>query len=132
MDQRRQFESQLFHALTIHLSRTTAYHSAANGLVELFHRTLKAAIMCHANPQWTDALANRPSRHSHGFQGPASVRSRAPIRRAINSDQTQQSQSTPVDRSDTQPTAQPKAQKPGQSVQAPPVNSSSTCSRLQL
>jgi transposase InsO family protein len=59
-DQGRQFESQLFHALAklcgIHLSRTTAYHSAANGLVERFHRTLKAAIMCHANPQWTDAL----------------------------------------------------------------------------
>jgi hypothetical protein len=40
-DQGRQFESQL--------SRTTAYHPAANGLVERFHRTLKAAIMCHAD-----------------------------------------------------------------------------------
>jgi hypothetical protein len=59
-DQGRQFESQLFHALAklcgIHLSRTTAYQPAANGLVERLHRTLKAAIMCHANPQWTDAL----------------------------------------------------------------------------
>jgi transposase InsO family protein len=49
----RQFESQLFHSLAklcgIHLSRTTAHHPAANGLVECFHRTLKAAIMCHAD-----------------------------------------------------------------------------------
>jgi cleavage and polyadenylation specificity factor subunit 1 len=41
-DQGRQFESQLFHSLAklcdIQLSRTTAYHPAANGLVERFHR----------------------------------------------------------------------------------------------
>jgi hypothetical protein len=52
-DQGRQFESQLFHSLArlcrIQLSRKTAYHPAANGLVERFHRTLKAAIMCHAD-----------------------------------------------------------------------------------
>jgi hypothetical protein len=40
----------------IQLARTTARHSAANGLVERFHRTLKAAIMCHADQQWTEAL----------------------------------------------------------------------------
>ncbi|PNF30270.1 hypothetical protein B7P43_G01236, partial [Cryptotermes secundus] len=59
-DQGRQFESQLFHSLTklcgIQLSRTTAHHPAANGLVERFHRTLKAAIMCHADQHWTEAL----------------------------------------------------------------------------
>jgi cleavage and polyadenylation specificity factor subunit 1 len=59
-DQGRQLESQLFHSLArlcgIQLSRTTAYHPAANGLVERFHRTLKAAIMCHAYQQWTEAL----------------------------------------------------------------------------
>jgi cleavage and polyadenylation specificity factor subunit 1 len=59
-DQGRQFESQLFHSLArlcvIKLSRTTAHHPAANGLVERFHRTLKAAIMCHADQQWTEAL----------------------------------------------------------------------------
>jgi cleavage and polyadenylation specificity factor subunit 1 len=59
-DQGRQFESQLFHFLArlwgIQLSRTTAHHPAANGLVERFHRTLKAAIMCHADQQWTEAL----------------------------------------------------------------------------
>jgi hypothetical protein len=58
--QGRQFESQLFQSLArlcgIQLSRTTAHHPAANGHVERFHRTLKAAIMCHANQQWTDAL----------------------------------------------------------------------------
>jgi transposase InsO family protein len=37
-------------------SRTTAYNPAANGLVERFHRTLKAAIICHADQQWTEAL----------------------------------------------------------------------------
>jgi cleavage and polyadenylation specificity factor subunit 1 len=50
-DQGRQFESQLFQSLAricgIQLSRITAYHPAANGLVERFHWTMKAAIMCH-------------------------------------------------------------------------------------
>jgi cleavage and polyadenylation specificity factor subunit 1 len=59
-DQGRQFESQLFHCLAkicgIHLCRTTPHHPAANGLVERFHRTMKAAIMCHADEQWTEAL----------------------------------------------------------------------------
>jgi hypothetical protein len=59
-DQGRQFESQLFHALAklcgIQFSRTTPYHPAANGLVKSFHRTLKAAIICHADQRWTDAL----------------------------------------------------------------------------
>jgi cleavage and polyadenylation specificity factor subunit 1 len=54
-DQGRQFESQLFHSLAklcgIQLSRKTAHHPAANGLVERFHLTLKAAIMCHADQQ---------------------------------------------------------------------------------
>jgi transposase InsO family protein len=59
-DQGHQFESQLFHSLarlcSIHLSRTTDYHPAANRLVERFHQKLKAAIMCHADQQWTEAL----------------------------------------------------------------------------
>jgi cleavage and polyadenylation specificity factor subunit 1 len=59
-DQGRQFESQLFKSLAklcgIQLSRTTAHHPAANGLVERFHRTLKAAIVCHADQTWTEAL----------------------------------------------------------------------------
>jgi cleavage and polyadenylation specificity factor subunit 1 len=59
-DQGHQFESQLFHSLAkicgTHLSRTTPHHPTANGLVERLHRTLKAAIMCHADQQWTEAL----------------------------------------------------------------------------
>jgi cleavage and polyadenylation specificity factor subunit 1 len=59
-DQGRQFDSHRFHALSklcgIQLSRTTPYHPAANGLVVRFHRTLKAAIMCHADQRWTDAV----------------------------------------------------------------------------
>jgi cleavage and polyadenylation specificity factor subunit 1 len=59
-DQGRQFESHLFQSLAricgIQFARTTAHHPAANGLVERFHRTLKAAIMCHADQQWTEAL----------------------------------------------------------------------------
>jgi cleavage and polyadenylation specificity factor subunit 1 len=38
------------------LSRTTAHYPEANGLVEHFHRTLKAAIMCHADRHWAEAL----------------------------------------------------------------------------
>ena len=59
-DQGRQFESQLFHSLArlcgIHLTRTTPYHTASNGLVVRLHRTLKAGIMRHADDQWTETL----------------------------------------------------------------------------
>jgi cleavage and polyadenylation specificity factor subunit 1 len=59
-DRERQMESQLFRSLSklygIQLSRTTARHPAANGLVERFHRSFKTAIMCHADQHWTDAL----------------------------------------------------------------------------
>jgi cleavage and polyadenylation specificity factor subunit 1 len=59
-DQGRHFESQLFQSLArlcgIEVSRTIGHHPAANGLVEHFHRTLKAAIMFHADRQWTEAL----------------------------------------------------------------------------
>ena len=58
-DQGRQFGSQVFHCLAklcgIHLYRTSHHHPAAN-LVERLHRTFKAAIMCHADEQWTEAL----------------------------------------------------------------------------
>jgi len=51
-NQGRQFES-VFHSLAkmcgIHLCRMTPHHPTANGLMECLHRTLKAAIMCHAD-----------------------------------------------------------------------------------
>jgi transposase InsO family protein len=59
-NQRRQFASQLFQSLArmsgIQLSMATSHHPAANGIVELFHRTLKEDIICHADQQWTEAL----------------------------------------------------------------------------
>ncbi|KAF6211866.1 hypothetical protein GE061_012382 [Apolygus lucorum] len=59
-DQGRQFESRLFHSLArlcgIDIKRTTAYHPQANGKIERFHRTLKAAIRANGNSKWTEAL----------------------------------------------------------------------------
>ena len=36
--------------------RTTAYHPASNGVVERFHRQLKAAIKCHNSSNWVESL----------------------------------------------------------------------------
>ena len=36
---------------------TTADHPAANGLIERWHRTLKAAIMCHVDKDWTCTMS---------------------------------------------------------------------------
>lgn len=59
-DRGRQFTSHLFKALAdlcgVQLRHTTAYHPAANGMVERFHRTLKAAIMAQGEQSWTDVL----------------------------------------------------------------------------
>jgi cleavage and polyadenylation specificity factor subunit 1 len=56
-DQGHQFETQLFQSLVrlcgVQLSWTIAHHATTNGHAECFHRTLKAAIMCHADQQWT-------------------------------------------------------------------------------
>lgn len=36
--------------------KTSSYHPQANGLIENWHRTLKAAIMCHQSANWTDKI----------------------------------------------------------------------------
>jgi len=60
-DRGQQFESRLFKSLMEFLGcqriRTTSYHPAANGLVERFHRKLKAALMSQENrDHWVENL----------------------------------------------------------------------------
>jgi len=60
-NQGRQFESQLFHELSRLLGidhlRTTAYHPQANGIIERWHRALRAAIMCKNRENWPQKLS---------------------------------------------------------------------------
>lgn len=59
-DRGSQFESRLFDAMTKLIGsnriRTTAYHPSSNGMIERWHSTFKAAVMCHNAPTWIDAL----------------------------------------------------------------------------
>lgn len=59
-DQGRQFESLLFKQLNSILGidhyRTTAYHPQANGLIERFHRSLKASLKAKLSIDWSDEL----------------------------------------------------------------------------
>ena len=62
-DHGSQFEStlvkELSHMLGCEHIRTTAYHPCANGLVEHFHRQLKASLKACMNPSgWVDALSD--------------------------------------------------------------------------
>ena len=60
-DQGSQFESQIFSALLKLIGcnriRTTAYHPSSNGMIERWHRSFKAAIMCHSDPEWSRSLS---------------------------------------------------------------------------
>ena len=60
-DRGSHFESSLFTQLTNLLGttrcRTTAYHPQANGMIERFHRQLKAALKAQPLPEsWTEYL----------------------------------------------------------------------------
>ena len=60
-DRGAQFESRLWDTLCnqfgITSNRTTSYHPQSNGIVEHFHRQLKAAIMAHESPYpWTTTI----------------------------------------------------------------------------
>ena len=60
-DRGSQFQSSLFRDFTRLLGcahiKTTAYHPCSNGLVERFHRQLKASLMAHSDTtNWSDLL----------------------------------------------------------------------------
>ena len=60
-DRGRQFDSCLWNELMRLLGskriRTTAYYPSSNGLVERFHRQLKAALKAHTDPShWSEKL----------------------------------------------------------------------------
>ncbi|VDP87710.1 unnamed protein product [Echinostoma caproni] len=43
-------------SIMVQHARTTAYHPAANGLIERFQRQLKAALKAHLGSEWREAL----------------------------------------------------------------------------
>lgn len=59
-DQGRQFESKLFYSLAKVLGAnkytTTAYHPQSNGMIERWHRALKASIIACEVENWVDSL----------------------------------------------------------------------------
>lgn len=59
-DQGRNFESRLFRELTNSIGanriRSSPYHPQSNGMIERFHRHLKAAVIAHSHKKWTEIL----------------------------------------------------------------------------
>lgn len=59
-DKGRQFESAVFTELMTIIGadhfKTTAYHPQSNGIIERWHRTFKASILCHDTTRWTHHL----------------------------------------------------------------------------
>jgi len=54
-DQESQFKAQLFDVIKLVGSKrcqTTAYYPETNGIIEQWHRPLKAALMYHNEAQW--------------------------------------------------------------------------------
>ena len=60
-DQGSQCESKVFSAYLSFIGcwrkRTVAYHPAANGMIERWHRSIKAALVYHNNPNWVKQLS---------------------------------------------------------------------------
>lgn len=60
VDRGGQFKSNLFNQLTATIGcqhlRTTSYHPQSNGIIERWHRTLKASLMCQQTASWADSL----------------------------------------------------------------------------
>jgi hypothetical protein len=67
-DQGRQFESKLFHSLAklcrIQLSRTTAHHPAANGLVERFYRNRERRSLMIRSWFYTESASGHQQRYT--------------------------------------------------------------------
>lgn len=59
-DKGRQFESSVFSELMMLIGtshfKTTPYHPQSNGIIERWHRTFKAAILCHDTARWIEHL----------------------------------------------------------------------------
>lgn len=83
-DQGRQFESQLQYLSSWPNWRAAniyAYHPQANGLVERFHRQLKAALRCHADDRWMDITHHPPGHPRSLARRPECNNSRTSLRR---------------------------------------------------